>query len=270
MPKNLTELRHFLGYLGYYRRFIRGFSMRAAPLNRLMEAGQSFIWTEECQAAFLDLKSALFGNEVMAFPRFDDKGGVFIVDCDASNYAIGGCLSQMQWSEETNSEVERPIMFASKTLDKTQRRYCTTRKELLSVITFVQQFKIHLLGHKFIIRSDNSSLRWLMRFKNPTDQLARWLEVLAQYDFTLIHRKGRNHRNADFWSRIDCDPYTCDCYERDTILKELPCGGCELCTKKQREWTILDDFDDVVPFFEGMYRVVGLNKKELNRASALE
>ena len=249
VPKNLTELRHFLGYLGYYRRFIRGFSMRAAPLNRLMEAGQSFIWTEECQAAFLDLKSALFGNEVMAFPRFDDKGGVFIVDCDASNYAIGGCLSQMQWSEETNSEVERPIMFASKTLDKTQRRYCTTRKELLSVITFVQQFKIHLLGRKFIIRSDNSSLRWLMRFKNPTDQLARWLEVLAQYDFTLIHRKGRNHRNADFWSRIDCDPYTCDCYERDTILKELPCGGCELCTKKQREWTILDDFDDVVPLF---------------------
>ena len=158
-------------------------------------------------------------------------------------------LSSLLVTCHQSSRLYGVIMIASKTLDKTQRRYCTTRKELLLVITFVQQFKIHLLERKFIIRSDNSSLRWLMRFKNPTDQLACWLEVLAKYDFILIHRKGRNHRNADFWSRIDCDPYTCDCYERDTILKELHCVGCELCTKKQREWKILDDFDDVVPLF---------------------
>ena len=249
VPKNLTELRHFLGYLGYYRRFIRNFSERAAPLNRLMEAGQSFIWTEDCQRAFVDLRSALFGDEVMAYPRFDEKGGIFIVDCDSSNYAVGGCLSQMQWCEQSQSEVERPIMFASKTLDKSQRQYCTTRKELLAVVTFVQQFRHLLLGRIFVIRSDHSSLRWLMRFKSPTDQLARWLEVLSQYDFVLCHRKGSKHDNADFWSRVGCDPYECDCYDRSTILEELPCGGCKTCRKRQEQWSIMEDVDDVVPLF---------------------
>ena len=239
VPKNLTELRHFLGLLGYYRRFIRNFSVRAAPLNRLMEAGQSFIWTEECQQAFVDLKSTLFWNEVMAYPRFDEKGGIFIVDCDSSNYAVGGCLSQMQWCDKSGCEIERPIMFASNTLDKSQRQYCTTRKELLAVVTFVQQFENCLLGRQFIIRSDNASLRWLMRFKSPTDQLARWLEVLLQYDFVLLHRSGKKHRNAEFWSRVGCDPYECDCYDRSKALEELPCGGCKTCKKRQDQWGIM-------------------------------
>ena len=138
VPRNLTDVRSFLGFVGYYRRFIKNFSARAVPLNRLMEAGQSFIWTDECQEAFLDLKSALMGDEVMSFPRFDENGGMFIVDADASDHAIGGCLPQLQWCEEAQCEVERPIMFASKSLDKTQRRYCTTKKELLAVLTFVQ------------------------------------------------------------------------------------------------------------------------------------
>ena len=209
VPRNLTELRHFLEYLGYYRRFIKGFSERATPLNRLMEAGQLFIWIDECQEAFLDLRSALFGDEVMAFRRFDEKGGAFIVDCDSSNYATGGCLSQMQWCDQTQSEVERPIMSAS----------------------------------------DNSSLRWLMRFKSPTDQLARWLEVLSEYDFALIHRKESKHVNTDFWSHVGYDPYTCHCYDKSTILEELPCGGCKTCRKRHKQWTVLKDVDDVIPLF---------------------
>ena len=161
-----------------------------------MEAGQSFIWTDECQNAFFDLKSTLFGKEVMAFPRFDEKGGVFIVDCDSS-----GCLSQMQWCNQTQREVERPIMFASKTLDKSQRKNCTTRKELLALVTFTQQFKHYFLGRYFIVRTDHSILRWLMRVRSPSDQLARWLEVLFQFNFILIHRKGKSHANADFLSQ---------------------------------------------------------------------
>ena len=187
-----------------------------------MEAGQSFIWTDECQNAFFDLKSTLFGKVVMAFPRFDEKGGVFIVYCDSS-----GCLSQMQCCNQTQHEVERPIMFASKTLDKSQRKYCTTRKELLALVIFTQQFKHYLLGRHFIARTDHSSLRWLMRVRSPSDQLARWLEVLSQFDFTLIHRKGKSHANADFWSRVGCDPRECHCYDRSKILEELPCGGCK-------------------------------------------
>ena len=213
-----------------------------------MEAGQSFIWTD-WEQAFVDLKSTLFGNAVMAYSKFDDKGGIFIVDCVSSNYAVGGCLSQMQWCYKIGCEIERPIMFASKTLDKSQKQYCTTRKELLAMVTFVQQFKMCLLGHQFIIRSGNASLHWLMRFISPTDQLARWLEVLSPFEFVLLHRSGKTHRNADIWSRVGCDPYACDCYDRSKALEEHPCGGCKTCKKRQDRWAVLDDVDDVVPLF---------------------
>ena len=82
----------------------------------------------------------------------------FIVDCDSSNYAIGGCLSQMQWCDQTQSKVERPIMFASKTLDESLIKYCTTRKEPLAVVTFIQQFKHYLLRRQFIVRTDHSKI----------------------------------------------------------------------------------------------------------------
>ncbi len=103
--------------LSYYRRFIPGFSTRAAPLTKLLEAGQAFKWTQEAQAAFDDLKTALTGDEVMAYPQ--GNGGVYILDTDASNTGTGTVLSQMQWSEQAQKEEERPIAFASKSLSKT-------------------------------------------------------------------------------------------------------------------------------------------------------
>ncbi|XP_053381963.1 uncharacterized protein LOC128549364 [Mercenaria mercenaria] len=114
-----------------FRRFIKGFSARASPLNRLTEAGRAFIWGPEQDRAFMDLKFALTGEEVLAYPK---EEGLFIVDTDSSNFSCGGCLSQMQWSGTAQDFVEKPIMFASKSFDKTQRRYCATRRELLGEV----------------------------------------------------------------------------------------------------------------------------------------
>ncbi|MCG8112852.1 MAG: RNase H-like domain-containing protein [Candidatus Thiodiazotropha taylori] len=244
IPRNVHDIRSFCGFCSYYRKFIRNFSQRAAPINKLLEAGQPFVWTEQCQKSFEDLKSALTGNEVMAFPRDD---GLFIVDCDASDTGIGGVLSQMQWCERTQKCEERPIAYASKSLTKPQRNYCTTRKELLAVVTFVQTFKQYLLGRQFTIRSDHSSLRWLISFKNPEGQIARWIEVLSHFDYKLEHRNGARHGNADGLSRISCDPEACQCYDGITVLENLPCGGCSSCRKKHEEWSILADIDDVKP-----------------------
>ena len=107
---------------------------RAAPSNRLVEAGQPFVWDAECEKSFQYLKSALTGNEVMAFPQ---DNGLDVVDTDSSDFVIGGVLSQMQWCEKTQKYEERPIVFASKSLTKLQWNYCTTRKELLAVIIVV-------------------------------------------------------------------------------------------------------------------------------------
>ena len=130
-PQTVTQVRSFLGFSSYYRRYIQNFSVRAAPLNRLLEDGQAFIWTDDHENAFQDLKSALTGEEVMAFPQ---DNGLFILDTDASDYGIGSVLSQIQYSEVIGKDVERPISFASKSLTKIQRRYCVTRRELLAVV----------------------------------------------------------------------------------------------------------------------------------------
>ena len=244
-PTDLTTLRSFLGFCSYYRRFIRDFSSRARPLNRLLEAGQPFEWTKECQNSFNDLKSSLTGDEVMAFPQDD---GMFILDCDASDYAVAGVLSQVQFNEQCDEFCERPIAYASKSLNKAQRRYCTTRRELLAVVTFVTMFKQYLLGRSFLIRSDHSSLTWIMSFKNPENQMARWLEVLSQYDFRIEHRKGSKHINADFLSRPPNNPSECDNYDGNTVLRKLPCGGCKDCRRKHEQWSYFnEEVDNVVP-----------------------
>ena len=89
--------------------------------------------------------------------------------------------------------VEKVIAYGSFALTAEQRRYCTTRKELLAIIRFTRQFRTYLLGRPFRVRTDHASLVWLLNFKHPEGQLARWLEELGQYDMTirtLMHYLG--------------------------------------------------------------------------------
>ncbi len=244
VPTNVKGVRSFLGFCSYYRRFIFQFAHISRPLNRLLEAGQAFNWTEECQNAFEMLKFKLTGDEIMAYPSND---GIFILDTDASDTAVGSTLSQIQWCDKLQQEVEKPIAYASRSLTKAQRRYCTTRRELLAIVCFTQQFRHYLLGRQFLIRTDHNALRWIMTFKNPTDQMARWLEFLSSYNFKLSHRAGKKHGNADGLSRQNCDPDECNCYDGEDLLTTLPCGGCKDCKRKQELWTEFDEVDDVVP-----------------------
>ncbi len=170
------------------------------------------------------------------------------MDTDASDTGIGCTLSQIQWCKKSGQPEEKPIAFASKSLTKSQRKYCVTRRELLALVTFVQQFRHYLLGRHFVVRTDHSALRWIMSFKEPHDQMARWLEVLSQFDFKVQHREGRRHGNADSLSRIPCDPDDCRCYDGQTIIQDLPCGGCQVCLKRHEEWSsFITEVDDVVP-----------------------
>ena len=120
---------------------------------------------------------------------------LFVLDTDGSDVGIGAVLSQKQTDGS-----ERVIAYASRVLSKPERRYCVTRKELLPAVNFIKYFRPYLLGNSFILRTDHSSLTWLYNFKNPEGQLARWLEALQEYHFTIEHRKGRLHGNADAMS----------------------------------------------------------------------
>ena len=193
-PQSVTEVRSFLGLASYYRRFIMGFAKVAAPLTALTEKGCDFEWTESCENAFQTLKCKLVEAPILAYPSrsLEDP---FILDTDASDVGLGGVLSQVQDGQE------KVIAYASKTLSKPQRQYCTTYKELLAVVTFVKHFRHYLLGRRFTVRTDHSSLRWLLNFKDIEGMVGRWVTYLSQFDYIIEHRKGILHGNADGLSR---------------------------------------------------------------------
>ena len=139
------------------------------------------------------------------------KNGHFILETDASNVGIGGELLQIQ------DGIERTISFASFTLGKAQRNYCTTKRELLAIIRFVDTYRHYLLGKKFTIRTDHHSLQWLMTFKNPEGIIARWIEELSKYHFDIVYKPGKEHIKADALSRCLQEPICAS-------LPDLPCG----------------------------------------------
>ena len=194
-PQDVSDIRSGLGLFGYYRKFIKDYSKIARPLTRLTGKGVPFVWGEEEQLAWDTLKQKLVESPILAYP---DPTAQFILDTDASGYGIGAVLSQVQGGKE------RVIAYGSRTLTKEEQRYCVTRRELLAVVYFLKYYRHYLYGRHFLIRTDHGALRYLVNFKDPQGQLARWLEVLDTYDFDVQHRAGKSHGNADALSRGPC------------------------------------------------------------------
>ena len=141
VPKNLTEVRAFVGLASYYRRHVEGFSDIAKPLSELTKKNQPFQWGPEQQSAFDKLKYCLTHYPVLAPPI---PGGKYIIDTDASDFAMGAVLQQEQHG------TVRVIAYASKTSDAAERMYCTTRKELAAVIYALKMFRHYVLvGYSF-------------------------------------------------------------------------------------------------------------------------
>ena len=197
IPTNLHDARSFVSFCSYYRRFIPSFANIAAPLYHLTKKGVRFVWGPDQQQAFDTLKSCLISAPVLAMPVDD---ATYYLDTDASDIGLGAVLSQIQ------DGTERSIAYASRSLNAAERNYCTTRKELLGVVYGLKQYRQFLLGRPFVIRTDHSSLQWLRRTPEPMAQQARWLNFIEQFNYTIEHRSGNKHSNADALSRI---PHPC-------------------------------------------------------------
>jgi hypothetical protein len=210
-PGCVTDLRSFLGTASYYRRFVRDFASIASPLHRLTESQAQWAWTAEQESAFRRLKAVLADAPVLRFPVIDAP---YILDTDASLTGIGAVLSQVVDGQE------RVLGYASRSLSKQERNYCVTRREMLAVVHFVKHFRPYLYGRHFTVRTDHSSLQWLHNFKEPEGQLARWLEILQEYDYEIIHRPGKQHGNADGLSRQQCQQ--CGREHNDPRPKRVP------------------------------------------------
>ena len=203
-PQTAKDVKSFLGLCSYYRRFVRDFSHIARPLYKLTEGQREFRWTSECEDAFRRLKALLTTAPILAFPTTD---GLFILDRDASSTGLCVVLSQVQGGGGD----EKVIAFHSRSLSKSERNYCVTRKEPLAVVVAVKTYHHYLCGRQFLVRTDHGALKWLLKFRNPEGQLARWLELLGTYDFDIQHRSGICHGNADaLWRRPCVDCRYCD------------------------------------------------------------
>ncbi len=208
-PSNVTELRSFLGFASYYRRFVEGFAKLAAPLHRLVaefsrekpkskkRTGLSFdgAWDEQCQSGFEKLKGRLTTAPVLAYADFSLP---FILEVDASHGGLGAVLSQ-----EYEGRV-RPIAYASRSLRPTERNmdnYSSMKLEFLALKwAMTEKFREYLLGNKCMVFMDNNPLSHLTSAKLGAAE-QRWASQLAAFDFEIRYRSRRSNKNADALSR---------------------------------------------------------------------
>lgn len=197
-PKNVREVRRIVGMAGWYGRFIKNFSQITSPITDLVSLGRKkFVWTPEADAAFMKLKTALVSSPVLKSPNFEE---MFTIQTDASDVGIGAVLTQ------GSDKDERVIAYMSMKLTAAQKKYSTTERECLAVLEAILKFRNYVEGTKFRVITDHASLLWLRNLKDPTSRLARWALKLQQYDFDLIHRKGKLNVVADALSRfVDVD-----------------------------------------------------------------
>ena len=120
---------------------------------------------------------------------------------------------------------EKVVCYDNKLLSKEEQSYCVTRKELLAVVTLVTKFRSYLLGRHFYVRTDHGALVWLQNFKEPEGQLARWLEKLQELNYTIIHRRGHTHANADAMSRMSCNQHRCPVHSVDGTIGVIALGS---------------------------------------------
>jgi len=194
-PKNVQELRRFLGLASYYRRFVPQFAKIAHPLHQLTCKGTEFVWSQECETAFQQLKNNLVTTPVLAYPSFDKE---FVLETDASAMGLGAVLSQYQ-----ADGLPHPIAYASRALSPSERNYGITDLETLAVVWALSHFHYYLYGHKVRIITDHTAVKAILDSPNPTGRHARWwTRVFGQgIELSIIHRAGKDNVAADALSR---------------------------------------------------------------------
>ena len=206
-PSSVKELSSFLGFCGYYRRYVDGFAKITAPLNRVKAEltdphtkrpsrrliGE--LWDDQCEKSFQELKSRLVSAPVLAYANFSLP---FILEVDASFSGLGAVLSQEQEGKV------RPVAYASRSLSPSERNmsnYSSMKLEFLALKwAMTEKFREYLIGQKCVVWTDNNPLSHLNSAKlGAVEQ--RWASELAAFDFSIRYRSGRSNANADSLSR---------------------------------------------------------------------
>ena len=193
-PSTTTQVKSFLGLVGFFRKHDPLFAETAAPLTRLTSPKIRFKWTEECEKAFIELKRHICQQALLSFPKYGEEP--FLVYCDASNQALGAVLAQKQDNEIV------PISFTSRILSDTEKRYPTFRREILALIFAIKQFKYYLTNQHFKVFTDHKPLTYVLTSKNLKSVLERYALLLSEYSFEILYLPGSQNTAADAMSRL--------------------------------------------------------------------
>ncbi|KAJ4807007.1 polyprotein [Rhynchospora pubera] len=193
-PKSVKELRGFLGLTGYYRRFIKDYGSLSKPLTDQLKKN-SFLWNANAEEAFCKLKQAMTSAPVLAMPDFNKP---FVIETNASEKGIGAVLMQEK----------KPLAYISKSLGIKNQGLSTYEKEFLALLTAVHKWRHYLLGSKFIIKTDQISLKHLLEQRLHNSMQHKGLSKLLGLDYVIEYKRGCDNKVADALSRRlnDCAP----------------------------------------------------------------
>ena len=193
-PRNAREIKRYLGLTNFYRRLIRNYSKRAAPLRQLLCKDAKFVWGEAQEAAFCDLRDALCRPPILGFPN---RNKPLRLTLDACATGLGYVLSNI------NADgTETVLHYGARATTRAERNYSATDLELAALLTGIHTFHSYLVNTKFEILSDHVSLTYIQNLKFGPSRLVRASIFLSQYDFTIKHVAGRANAVADAISRI--------------------------------------------------------------------
>ena len=217
-PKTVKEMRQFLGLINFQRKFVKDCSLLTKPLSKWTSGPKSnkIEWSTEMEESFIALKNEIAKDIMLAYPDYRPEASKLEVYVDASGTGSGACLMQKR------NEEHHVIAYASMNFSDTQRRYSTTDRELAAIRWSLQTFKPFLSGVPFIVMTDHKPLTYLHNMANNNSRLARTLEELAEFDFEVKYRPGRENQAADYLSRLrnEEDEKTID-EEEKSLPKEL-------------------------------------------------
>ncbi|XP_064482824.1 uncharacterized protein LOC135395659 [Ornithodoros turicata] len=195
-PETKKDLRSFLGLCNYYRDYVPNFSGVVLPLTQLTckRIPQKLPWTTEAEKAFCEVKRCLASASLLYAP---DPGKGYLLATDASDYAVGACLSQL-----ADDGKEHPIAFLSRKLSPTQTRWATIEREAFAIIWALQRLETWLFGAMITIITDHNPLKYLTLTTPHSARLTRWALALQKFNVTIVHKQGTLNANADALSRL--------------------------------------------------------------------
>jgi hypothetical protein len=190
-PKNVTEVRSFLGLEGYYRKFVEGFSSIAKPMTLLLKKDKKFEWTDKCEESFQELKRRLVSAPILTMP---DVTKEFVIYCDASKLGLGSVLMQEG----------KVISYLSRQLKPHEANYRTQDLELAAVVHALKTWCHYLIGNRCDIYTDHKSLKYIFTQRELNLRQRRWIELIKDYDLSIHYHPGKANVVADALSREPC------------------------------------------------------------------